>query len=119
MDHSDDLLESNTARLIEAGLGGEARPDPALREALRRRLVGELRAGLALPAFPEKALGLLTALGLLAVLGAAVQFSQAGMEAFENGLWPVLLLILLLNLALTPVASIVIVLRRRANDRAN
>jgi hypothetical protein len=117
VDHSDEVLESNTARLIQSGMGGEARLDSDLREALHRRLISELHAGLALPAFPEKALGLLTALGLLAVLSTLVQFSQAGMRAFENGFWPMLILLLLLNLMLIPVASIVIVLQRRSHDR--
>lgn len=117
MDRSDDILECNTARLIQSGMGGEARLDPELREELRHRLVGELRAGLALPAFPEKALGVLTALGLLAALGVLVQVGQTGLRTFEDGIWPMLALLLLLNLALTPVASIVIiVLQRRSHD---
>ena len=42
MPEPDDVLKSNTVRLIEAGLGGEARLNPELRESVRRRLADEL-----------------------------------------------------------------------------
>ena len=120
MPESDDFLESNTVRLIGAGLGGDARLNPELRESMRRRLAGELNAKTADKSpFPEKALILLTALGLLAVLVILAQFSRMGAQTFNDGLWPVLALLLLLNIALTPVASIVIIAGRRSHGQAD
>jgi hypothetical protein len=116
---SDDFLESNMARLIKAGMSGEARLDPELRESMGRRLAGEGNARAATAPFPEKALGLLTAFGVLAILGVLAQLNQVGVNTFENGYWLILALLLLFNLALTPVASVVIIARRRQHDQAN
>lgn len=119
MQQSDDFLEANTARLVEASMGGEARLDPQLRQAMRQHLISELNARTAIHPFPEKALGLLTIFGLLAIAGTLTQLSQGQMTAFENGLWPILILLLLANLALLPIASVVIVLHRRTHEQTH
>jgi hypothetical protein len=119
MQPPDDFLESNAARLVEAGLGGDARLAPELRQAMLRRLVSEVQARATIPPFPEKALGLLTALGGLAILGGLAQFSQGQAQAFTHDFWPILALLLLLNLALLPVASGVIVFYRRKHAQAD
>ena len=120
MPETEDFLESNTDRLIEAGLGGAAHLDPELKESLCRRLTDELKLKTAQKSpFPEKALGWLTALGLLAVLAILEQFSRLGARMFDDGLWSVLALLLLVNIVLTPIASIVIVARRRPHGQEN
>jgi hypothetical protein len=120
MPESEDFLESNTDRLIEAGLGGEACLDPELRESLRLRLTDELKIKTAQKSpFPEKALAWLTALGLLAVLAVLAQFSRLGARMFDDAVWSALALLLLVNIALTPIASIVIVARRRPHGQEN
>lgn len=116
MERSEDTLENNTARLIQAGMGGEAHPDTQARQALYRRLVEEVNARARASAFPEKALGMLASLWLLATFVLLAQFSQMGMRLLESGLWPLLLPFLLLNLGLAPVASIVIIIQRRSHE---
>ncbi len=119
MPESDDFLESNTVRLIEAGLGGEARLNPELRESVRRRLAEELNVRTAKNPFPERALIWLTGLVLSAALAILAQFSRLGALRFDDGLWSALALLLLLNIVLTPVASIVIIARRRPHGQEN
>src|SRR5512145_2476389 len=113
MQFPDDVLESNTARLLEAGMGGEARIDAKLRQSMRQRLVSELNTQTAIPPFPEKALGVLTTFTLLVVLAILMQLGQGQALTFENDLWPLVILLLLPNLALLTIASIVIIFHRR------
>ncbi len=117
---TENFLESNTDQLIVAGLGGEAHLDPELRESLCRRLTDELKLKTNQKSpFPEKVLGGLTGLGLLAGLEILAQFIKSGVRMFDDGLWSALALLLLVNIVLTPIASIVIVARRRPHGQEN
>ncbi len=119
MPKSDEFSEANTVRLIEAGLGGEARLNHERRESLRRRLADELNVRTAKSSFPNMALIWLMGLGLSAALAILARFIRLGASTFDNGFWPALALLLLLNIALTPVASIVIIARRRPHGQAH
>ena len=63
-------LEENTARLIRASFGPEARPDPRTSRETLRRLTAQVRASRTPTTFPERVLGLL--LGTLVVMAAWV-----------------------------------------------
>ncbi len=119
MPEFDDISEANTVRLIEAGLGGEARLNPELRESMRRRLADELNVRTAKSPFPERALIWLMVLGMSAALAILAQLSRLGAPKFDDGLWPALALLLLLNVVLTPVATIVIIVRRRPHGQTH
>lgn len=104
--------EQNTALLIRAAMGPDARPAAGLRRSMLRRLLQE-RARSAPVAFPDAVLALLGGL-LLAAAGFMVWLAgQGGGSAAAN---PALLLAAValgLNLLLVPVAGLVIVLGRK------
>lgn len=112
MNQEDPMLEENVARLVRAAASAEARPTPELRQQVFQRLRDVLHDRTTPVRFPD---GLLAGLGLvLSLAGGWSGLSLLGIlpSATEN---PLLLLIavgLLLNLALVPVAGIVIVKRR-------
>lgn len=114
MDEDERLLEENTARLLQAGMGGAAQPDLARRAATFRRLQQELRARRA-PEFPEAALVALGALWCCLAVWLTVQVLQGGAIA-SSPVAPLLVAWLTLNVALTPVASLVILARRKSHE---
>jgi hypothetical protein len=106
-------FEKNLGQLLKASCGPETGAPPAARERLRRELVSLLRHRRQPAEFPGAVLGLLTVLVLLlfAAWGACAWPGGAGLV---NGLpsGPISALVIV-NLVAIPVASFVIVLRRK------
>jgi hypothetical protein len=100
--------EEKAGRLLRAGYGVEARPDAALRRQVWARLRQELRP---VEAFPDAVLG---GLGVILVL-VAVGLGLLGVSSPLAGiLWGWLIF----NLALAPVAAVVILaVRKRSVSR--
>ena len=113
MDSEDRRLEANTARLIRAALGPETRPDPGAGQQALQSLLTGLRERRARSSFPDHTLAALV--GTLVFMAAWLALQAIASDGAVNS--PVLLLpatfVLLVNVAVVPVASIVIVLRRR------
>jgi hypothetical protein len=113
MSQQGDPLEENTARLIRAAYRLSTRPTAQMSKEMLRSLSDHARARSATPAFPDIAIVILG--GLLAALPVwlAVQafLSNTSLVAdpslLATALW------LVLNLGVVPVASILIVIRRR------
>ncbi len=98
MNEDERRWEENAGRLLRAGYGEEARPDGVLRRQMLARLREELRPG---AAFPDVVLGGLGVMLVVAMVGLGVQ----GVNSPPAGM---LLGWLLFNLALAPVAGVVI-----------
>ncbi len=109
----DDFTQSNITRLLQAGLGDEARLDPTLKKAMHHRLVRELRSEKASSAFPIKILAALSALGGLVALWVLAKVGEIDMNITGSERWLMLALPLLTNILLSPVASLVIIIKRR------
>ena len=118
MSDTHDFSETNTARLIRAGCSPDARPDPAARERVFLRLETEMRAEASLAPFPGKALGLLAAVGCVLAAWALFRIGAMGVHVLEDMTWLALALPLCVNLALTPVASLIIITQRRKYGKA-
>lgn len=105
--------EANVARLIRAGFGPASRPSPHAGEQAFRRLVIEWRAQQAGAGFPDRIVVLLT--GVLLLMGAWLTVQVVGPGVSPLTAVPAIVVVGLLaaNLVLVPVASLVIVLRRR------
>lgn len=106
-------FEQNLARMLQASCGPETRVTPGARERLRHELAATLRHRLQPAEFQATALGLLTALVLLlfAAWSACAWPGAAGLAGrLPSG--PILALVVV-NLVGIPVASLVIVLRRK------
>ena len=106
-------LEENTARLIGAGFGPEARPGRRARRRTFRLLAAQHRLSHAPVTFPESVLVLLT--GVLALMGVslATQIGAQGVPRATDPTFVATALPLALNLICAPIAGIVIVIRRR------
>lgn len=105
--------EENTARLIAAGFGPEARPGLRIRAATLQRLRSRLGPRRAATAFPEHILCLLLGMLVLMAAWSGTDLMKAN-SSFGDGVTSlVCLAAALLNLAFVPVAGFVIVIRRR------
>ena len=111
--------ENNAARLIQAGIGGDARLDPRVKERVWLRLAAQMPKQPALAPFPDFAIGTLGVLLVLAAAGALSRFLGFAAPFMPPSMSPSLffvpLFFLVLNFAMIPVASIVIVIRRRSH----
>ena len=113
MNQRERYLEENTARLIRAAFDPNARPSPHASERAFQSLLADVRARSAAVAFPDSAVGVLGATLALAATWLAIQAAAAATSFIAN---PPLLLMaawLALNLALVPIASVVILIRRQ------
>ncbi len=107
MDDQKKYAEENIHRMVQAGMGGQAQPDSALREEVLMRLKGELRSK-PTQEFPT------TVLGLITVVFALISdwwIVQSGITPT----WETIVIGILIgvNLLCIPIGSIVIVNRRR------
>jgi hypothetical protein len=112
MNQEDPMLEENVARLVRAAASAAAHPTPELRQQVFQQLREALRNRTAPVRFPD---GLLVGLGLaLSLAGGWSLLSLIGVlpSSTENPLVLLIAVGLLFNLALVPVAGIVIVKRR-------
>jgi len=113
MNNRETSCEQNLGRLLQASCGAEARVTPAARHQLRQRLLAECRAQSAPAEFPAVMLGVLTCVLLLLVAGGALAgLGRGSLPASSTALAPFCALVLL-NLLCLPVASLVIILRRK------
>ena len=113
MDDEKPGVEENLSRLLRAGLPPDARPGAETRAEVFRRLVEMTRARADSRSFPDH---------LIAVIAAAIVLVTAwlvGRMAGGQGLpaagpaATAFVLVVILNLAMVPIAGFVIVLRRR------
>jgi hypothetical protein len=113
MNDSCEHLESNVARLIQVGYSAECRPDPARHSGMLRSLEIDLRGQQRIAALPEWIVAALV--GFLVFLAGwlALANPQVVMSTGLNSLYFVAAFVLILNLAFIPIASIIIVIRRR------
>ena len=118
MNDEKDHFEGNAARLIQASLGPQSRPSPQAREQTWRLLVEQLRAAHAPVQFPDRVLGLLVGSLVLIAVWLTAQALVAGKLAMDSLPTWIGMFLLAANLALAPVASLVIVIRRRTNVKA-
>ncbi len=100
--------ENNTARLVRAALGPEARPGPQAGARMLARMTAELRARRPVE-FPDRALVALAGL-LAAAAGAGAGYRVPGAGDIVTLAVSALLVV---NLIMVSVAGAVIVLRRR------
>ncbi len=109
----DQRWEDNASRLIQAGLGGSARPDPLAKERTWERLKRQVHAKPSAAAFPDRTLVFLAGVFALMTVWLIIQVFVSGVTANTSKPFIAIALILTLNLAMVPVASIFIVRRRR------
>lgn len=102
------LEEENVQRLVQAGLGVDARPSAAARVRTLARLRGEQRLLQPVPDFPLSALCLL----VIVLLGVGVWLVSQSAASPSPGA-QLAGVVLGLNLIWVPVASLVIIQRRR------
>ena len=115
--------ENNTAQLIQAGIGADARLDPRVKERVWLRLAAQMSKQPAPAPFPDFAIGTLGVLLVLAAAGALVRYLGTSAPSMPPSMPPSMspslffipLFFLVLNFAMIPVASILIVIRRRSN----
>jgi len=111
--------ENNTAQLIQAGIGADARLDPRVKERVWLRLAAQMSKQPAPAPFPDFAIGTLGVLLVLAAVGALVRYlgtsAPSMLPSMSPSLFFIPLFFLVLNFAMIPVASILIVIRRRSN----
>ncbi len=106
-------FDCNLGRLLRASCGPETAVRPAARERLRRELVAMLQRHVQPAEFPVAALGFLTvALSLLFAAWGASAWTGVARSVGWGPAGPILALVLV-NLVGIPVASLVVVLRRR------
>jgi hypothetical protein len=112
MDDEKPGFEENLSRLMHAGLPPDARPGAETRAEVFRRLVEITRARADSRSFPDH---LVVAIAAAIVLVAAWLVGRmAGQGLPAAGLAATaFVLIVVLNLAMVPLAGVVIVLRRR------
>jgi hypothetical protein len=112
MKDEENYLEENIARLVAASNDPQTLPDPALKERLFTHLLEEQRRRYADKDFPGFVLALMVVLLLSLAIWAVSQLH--GVSAISiHPLLPVALLLLGLNVVWVPIASILIVKRRR------
>ena len=113
MNDRERYLERNTAHLVRAAFGPRARPSARAVERTLRLLLDRVRKRPAEVPFPDAVVGVLGATLVLAATWFTAQVTVTGTLPSAN---PSLLMMaawLGANLALVPVASIVILIRRQ------
>ena len=105
-------LDNNTARLIRTAFGPDARPSEQAAERLFLAARALVHARATVVAFPDAAVGILGTMLVLVAIWLSIQLVITGTYAL--GIPPLLAMAtwLAANLALLPIASIVILIRR-------
>lgn len=113
MNGSHDHLEDNIARLIQVGYSHESRPDPLAHDRMLQRLTNSMPGRQRVAVLPEWIVVALV--GYLVFLAAwlVALNQQAVMSMGLNSIYFAVAFVLILNLAFIPIASILIVIRRR------
>jgi hypothetical protein len=113
MNERERYLDRNVAHLIRTAFGPQARPSARAAEQALRLLLDQVQGRSTEIAFPDAAVGILGATLVLAATWLTAQVIVSGPSLTAN---PSLLMMaawLGANLALVPVASIVILIRRQ------
>ena len=107
-----DLEKENIAHLIQASYSSDARPHPQAGERIYRILFAHSQKRFAIIEFPDTAVG---AMGIILVLVAAYATIQlmAGKSYATHPTFLLMIIWLVLNLLVLPVAGVVIVMRRQ------
>ncbi len=106
-------VERNLRRLLQTSFGPEVRTNPAMREQLRQTLLAELRPWFRSVEFPKGVLGALSGALLLPVAAWAASGLSHGLSLAAHRAWEPFAALVLLNLVSLPIASLVIILRRK------
>jgi hypothetical protein len=114
MNQKESHFDRNLERLIHASCGPETRLTPFAREQLHRRLSAALREKRRQDEFPAGILAFFSSVILLLAATSLLSFLNMGVRLPQSfGLNPVGLLVLV-NLACLPIASLVIILWRKS-----
>jgi hypothetical protein len=113
MNERERYLDRNTAHLIRMAFGPHARPSARAAEQALRLLLDQVRERAAEAAFPDAVVGILGATLVLAATWLTAQVIVTGTSLTASPSLLVLAAWLAANLALVPVASIVILIRRQ------
>jgi len=113
MNDSERYLDRNTAHLVRAAFGPRARPSARATEQTLRLLLDQVRKRPTKAPFPDAVVGVLGAMLVLAAMWLAAQVTVIGTPLTTNPSLLMLAAWLGANLALLPVASTVIVIRRQ------
>jgi hypothetical protein len=116
MNEDQSHVEANVARLIQAAMGGGAQLEHDTRKRIWGRLSAEVRCLPALHRFPEWALTLLGGVQVCAAWWFGSRVARGGIREAIGTLDLLLSLPVLFNLALVPIAAMVILQRRRRHD---
>lgn len=117
MNRQEQLLEENIARLIQSASNPGARPGDRIRMQTFQLLVAQMQSQSADIPFPDAIIGLLGGILALAAVWLVGGVIMTGAQWTANPSLLFVALWLLLNLALVPVASIVIVRRRQYGNQ--
>jgi hypothetical protein len=109
----DTNFEQNLGRLLQTACGPQARAKPAMRDQLRQTLLAELRPQFLRVEFPTSILGVLSGALLLLVAAWAASGLGRGLSLTSHSAWFPFAALVLLNLLCMPVASLIIILRRK------
>ena len=113
MDEQIDYLEQNVSRLIRTSFPEPARLSPQLRQNTYRQLLAQFRAEKADEMLPPRiSFILVCALCALAICSIA-RLSGSGVSFGMTGVSLVVGAVLVINLAVVPVASVIVVIRSR------
>ena len=113
MNHPETPFEDNLERLLQRSCGPNVRATTAMQAKLRREWLAEVRPQARLAEFPTGVLGVMSGvLAIFAVLCAASLWSGGWRAVNSPAVTPFSMLVLV-NLLCLPVASLVIILRRR------
>jgi hypothetical protein len=113
MNQPESPFDRNLERLIRASLGPETRLTPSAQEHLRLRLTAVLREKRRPKEFPAGILALFSSLILLLAAANILSIGHTSMRWPESFTLNPVGLLVLVNLACLPIASLVIILRRK------
>jgi hypothetical protein len=106
-------FEQNLGRLIKASCGPENYASSDARERLRRDLAATLHQRLQPVEFPAASLGLLTVMVLLLLASCGLSSWRGSHELAGRLLNSPMLTLVIVNMACIPIASLIIILRRK------
>ncbi|HEY4761664.1 MAG TPA: hypothetical protein VIH42_13880 [Thermoguttaceae bacterium] len=113
MNDSLDHLEDNLARLIQVSYGAESRPNLGAHERTFKYLADNLHSRQSAAVFPEQIVVALVGMLILLAAWLVSQVDWTGMRLSTTLPCLVVACVVLLNLLFIPIASIVILIRRR------
>jgi hypothetical protein len=113
MNDSHDHIEDNIARLIQAGFGGESRPDPCVHARTFKFLANHLRKRPSSVVFPERILIALVGVLIFLTAWLIAQVDWTGIRLNARLLYFVIASAVFVNLLFIPFTILIIFRRRR------